>query len=165
MGKENSFDISSAVEIQEVKNAVHQALLEIRQRFDFKGSKSDIKLEEKDTKITLISDDEYKLKSVIDILQSKLVKRQVSLKSLIYGKVEPASGGMVRQEITIQQGIPMEKAREIVKIIKDTKLKVQVQIQNDQVRVSGKNKDDLQNVMHILRGKDLGIDLQFVNYR
>jgi len=139
--------------------------MEIRQRFDFKGSKSDIKLEEKDKKIVLISDDEYKIKSVIDILQTKLVKRGVSLKALKYDKVEPATGGTVRQVITLQQGIPVEKAKEIVKIIKDTKLKVQAQIQNDQVRVAGKSRDDLQSVISLLRGKDLGIDLQFINYR
>lgn len=165
MSKENSFDIVSVIEIQEVVNAVNQAMMEIRQRFDFKGSKSDIKLEEKDKKIVLISDDEHKMKSVTDILQSKLIKRGVSLKSLIYGKVEPAAGGTVRQVITLQQGIPVEKAKEIVKVIKDTKLKIQSQIQNDQIRVFGKSKDDLQSIMGLLRGKDLGIDLQFINYR
>ena len=165
MSKENSFDIVSVIEMQEVVNAVNQAMMEIRQRFDFKGSKSDIKLEEKDKKIVLISDDEYKIKSVIDILQSKLVKRAVSLKALKYDKVEPATGGTVRQVITLQQGIPVEKAKEIVKIIKDTKLKVQAQIQSDQVRVAGKSRDDLQSVISLLRGKDLGIDLQFINYR
>lgn len=165
MSKESSFDIVSIVEIPEVINAINQAMMEIKQRFDFKGSKSDIKLEEKDKKIVLLSDDEHKLKSVIDILQTKLVKRSVSLKALKYDKVEPATGGTVRQVITLQQGIPVEKAKEIVKIIKDTKLKVQAQIQGEQVRVSGKNRDDLQSVISLLRGKDMGIDLQFVNYR
>jgi uncharacterized protein YajQ (UPF0234 family) len=165
MAKDNSFDIVSVVNMPEVVNAINQAMMEIKQRFDFKGSKSDIKLEEKDKKIVLLSDDEYKLKSVIDILQSKLVKRGVSLKALVYGKVEPASGGAARQEITLQHGIPTEKAKDIVKLIKDTKLKVQAQIQGEQVRVSGKNKDDLQSVISLLRGKDMGIDLQFVNYR
>lgn len=165
MSKESSFDIVSIVEIPEVINAINQAMMEIKQRFDFKGSKSDIKLEEKDKKIVLLSDDEHKLKSVIDILQTKLVKRGVSLKALKYDKVEPATGGTVRQVITLQQGIPVEKAKEIVKIIKDTKLKVQAQIQGEQVRVSGKNRDDLQSVIGLLRGKDMGIDLQFVNYR
>lgn len=165
MSKESSFDIVSIVEIPEVINAINQAMMEIKQRFDFKGSKSDIKLEEKDKKIVLLSDDEHKLKSVIDILQTKLVKRGVSLKALKYDKVEPATGGTVRQVITLQQGIPVEKAKEIVKIIKDTKLKVQAQIQGEQVRVSGKNRDDLQSVISLLRGKDMGIDLQFVNYR
>ena len=165
MSKESSFDIVSIVEIHEVINAIIQAMMEIKQRFDFKGSKSDIKLEEKDKKIVLLSDDEHKLKSVIDILQTKLVKRGVSLKALKYDKVEPATGGTVRQVITLQQGIPVEKAKEIVKIIKDTKLKVQAQIQGEQVRVAGKNKDDLQSVISLLRGKNMGIDLQFVNYR
>ncbi|HAP67639.1 MAG TPA: YajQ family cyclic di-GMP-binding protein [Nitrospinae bacterium] len=165
MSKESSFDIVSIVEIPEVINAINQAMMEIKQRFDFKGSKSDIKLEEKDKKIVLLSDDEHKLKSVIDILQTKLVKRGVSLKALKYDKVEPATGGTVRQVITLQQGIPVEKAKEIVKIIKDTKLKVQAQIQGEQVRVAGKNKDDLQSVISLLRGKNMGIDLQFVNYR
>ncbi|MBI3600649.1 MAG: YajQ family cyclic di-GMP-binding protein [Nitrospinae bacterium] len=165
MAKDNSFDIVSVVEMPEVVNAINQAMMEIKQRFDFKGSKSNIKLEEKDKKIVIVSDDEYKLKSVIDILQSKLVKRGVSLKALIYDKVEPATGGAVRQVITLQNGIPAEKAKEIVKIIKDAKLKVQAQIQGEQVRVSGKNKDDLQGVIALLRGKDMGIDLQFVNYR
>ena len=165
MSKESSFDIVSIVEIPEVINAINQAMMEIKQRFDFKGSKSDIKLEEKDKKIVLLSDDEYKLKSVIDILQTKLVKRGVSLKALKYDKVEPATGGTVRQVITLQQGIPVEKAKEIVKLIKDTKLKVQAQIQGEQVRVAGKSRDDLQGVIALLRGKDMGIDLQFVNYR
>lgn len=165
MSKDNSFDIVSVVKMPEVVNAINQAMMEIKQRFDFKGSKSDIKLEEKDKKIVIVSDDEYKLKSVIDILQSKLVKRGVSLKALVYGKVEPASGGAARQEITLQHGIPTEKAKEIVKLIKDTKLKVQAQIQGEQVRVSGKNKDDLQSIIGFLRGKDMGLDLQFVNYR
>ena len=165
MSKESSFDIVSIVEIPEVINAINQAMMEIKQRFDFKGSKSDIKLEEKDKKIVLLSDDEHKLKSVIDILQTKLVKRGVSLKALKYDKVEPATGGTVRQVITLQQGIPVEKAKEIVKIIKDTKLKVQAQIHGEQVRVAGKNKDDLQSVISLLRGKNMGIDLQFVNYR
>ncbi|OGW05664.1 MAG: YajQ family cyclic di-GMP-binding protein [Nitrospinae bacterium RIFCSPLOWO2_01_FULL_39_10] len=165
MSKESSFDIVSIVEIPEVINAINQAMMEIKQRFDFKGSKSDIKLEEKDKKIVLLSDDEHKLKSVIDILQTKLVKRGVSLKALKYDKVEPATGGTVRQVITLQQGIPVEKAKEIVKIIKDTKLKVQAQIQGEQVRVAGKSRDDLQGVIALLRGKDMGIDLQFVNYR
>ena len=165
MSKESSFDIVSIVEIPEVINAINQAMMEIKQRFDFKGSKSDIKLEEKDKKIVLLSDDEHKLKSVIDILQTKLVKRGVSLKALKYDKVEPATGGTVRQVITLQQGIPVEKAKEIKKIIKDTKLKVQAQIQGEQVRVAGKSRDDLQGVIALLRGKDMGIDLQFVNYR
>ncbi len=158
-----SFDIVSKVDMQEVDNAVNQARKEISQRYDFKGSKSEINLE-KDG-ITVLGDDEYKLKAVIDILQSKLVKRGISLKSLEYGKVEQASGGMARQVIGIRQGIPTEKGKEINKIIKGTKLKVQSQLQGDQIRVSGKKIDDLQEVIRILKEKDLGLDLQFVNMR
>lgn len=163
MSKENSFDIVCKVELQEVDNAVNQTLKEISQRFDLKGSKNEIRRE--DYALVLSSADEYKLKSVIDILQSKLVKRQIPLKALSYGKVEPALGGTVRQKIELQQGIPMEKAREIVKVIKQTKIKVQAQIQEDQVRVSGKNKDDLQAVINTLKDTDWDIELQFTNYR
>ncbi|OGW60781.1 MAG: YajQ family cyclic di-GMP-binding protein, partial [Nitrospirae bacterium RIFCSPLOW2_12_42_9] len=141
------------------------ALKELGQRFDFKGSKSEILLDEKNKEISVGSDDEYKLKSVLDILQSKLVKRGISLKALTYGKIEPALSGTVRQKISLQQGIPSEKAKEIVRVIKDLKLKVQSQIQGDQVRVTGKNKDDLQAVIKHLREKDFGIDMQFTNYR
>lgn len=165
MAAEHSFDIVSKVDLQEVSNAVQQAMKEISQRFDFKGSKSNIDLDKVNNQITLIGDDEYKLKAVTDILQSKLVKRGVSLKALSYGKIEPASGGTVRQVITLQQGIPTEKAKEIVKIIKDTKIKVQAQIQQDQVRVVGKNIDDLQAVIKLLKEKDLGIHMECVNYR
>ena len=164
MAETNSFDIVSKIDIQEVKNAVDQTTKEIRQRFDLKGTKSDIRLEE-EKEIIVASDDEYKLKAVIDILQSKLVKRGVSLKALVYEKLEKALGGTVRQKITLQQGISSEKAKEVTKEIRDAKLKVQAQIQGDQVRVSGKNKDDLQSVINLLRSKDFGIDLQFVNYR
>ncbi|MDA8099096.1 MAG: YajQ family cyclic di-GMP-binding protein [Nitrospiraceae bacterium] len=163
MAAENSFDIVSKIEMTEVTNAVTQATKEISQRFDFKGSKSNI-TEEKDA-LVVISDDEYKLKSVVDILQGKLVKRGVPIKNLTYGKVEPALGGMVRQRITLQQGIPTDKAKEIVKTIKDAKMKVQASIQSDQVRVSGKNRDDLQAVIALLKGKEFGIELQFTNYR
>ncbi len=165
MADEHSFDIVSKVDLQEVSNAVQQAMKEIGQRFDFKGSKSNIDLDKGKNEITLIGDDEFKLKAVTDILQSKLVKRGVSLKALNYGKVEPASGGTVRQVITLQQGIPSEKAKEIVKIIKDTKLKVQSQIQQDQVRVVAKKIDDLQSLIKLLKEKDLGIHMEFVNYR
>ena len=165
MAAESSFDIVSKIDLQEVKNAVDQALKELRQRFDFKGSKSEILLDEKNKEISVGSDDEYKLKSVLDILQSKLVKRGISLKALTYGKIEPALSGTVRQKISLQQGIPSEKAKEIVRVIKDLKLKVQSQIQGDQVRVTGKNKDDLQAVIKHLREKDFGIDMQFTNYR
>ena len=163
MAAENSFDIVSKIEMTEVTNAVTQATKEISQRFDFKGSKSAI-TQEKDG-LVIVSDDEYKLKSVVDILQGKLVKRGVPVKNLTYGKMEPAQGGTVRQRITLQQGIPTDKAKEIVKAIKDAKLKVQASIQADQVRVSGKSRDDLQAVIALLKGKEFGIELQFPNYR
>ncbi len=165
MGSDNSFDIVSKIEMQEIKNAIDQALKEVSQRFDFKGSKSDVTLEEKNNEIIVSSDDEYKLKSLIDILQAKLVKRGISLKALTYGKIESALGSTVRQSIMLQQGISSEKAKEIVKAIKETRLKVQAQIQGDQLRVSGKNRDDLQSVIKLLRDSDFGIDMQFVNYR
>jgi uncharacterized protein YajQ (UPF0234 family) len=165
MADEHSFDIVSRVDMQEVLNAVNQAQKEISQRFDFKGSKSSIELNREKGEITLVSDDEHKLKSVIDILQSKLIKRQVSLKSLVYGRLEQASGGTVRQIVALQQGIPLEKAKEMVKLIKDSKLKVQAEIQKDQLRVRAKKIDDLQAVMGILKEKVLDIHMEFVNYR
>ncbi|MBI4698340.1 MAG: YajQ family cyclic di-GMP-binding protein [Nitrospirae bacterium] len=165
MADEHSFDIVSKVDMQEVVNAVQQAMKEISQRFDFKGSKSNIELVKDKNEINLISDDEYKLKSVVDILQGKLVKRKVSLKSLSYGKVESALSGTVKQVVTLQQGIVSEKAKEIVKVIKDTKLKVQSEIQKDQVRVKAKKIDDLQAAIKFLREKDFGIYIEFVNYR
>lgn len=165
MADEHSFDIVSKVDIQEVLNAVQQAMKEISQRFDFKDSKSNIELNKDKNEIVIISDDEYKLKSVIDIFQGKLVKRRVSLKSLVYGKIEPAVSGTVKQVITLQQGIPTEKAKEIVKIIKDTKLKIQAEIQKDQVRVRAKKIDDLQSIISLLKEKDLGIHMEFANYR
>jgi uncharacterized protein YajQ (UPF0234 family) len=165
MAEEHSFDITCDIDMQEVLNAVNQAEKEISQRFDFKGSKSTIELDKGKGIIMLTSDDELKLKSVIDILQSKLVKRSVSLKALSYGKVEQAAGNTVRQVITLQQGIPQEKAKEMVKIIKDTKLKVNAEIQKDQVRVRGKKLDDLQTIIAKLKEKDFGIHLQFTNYR
>ena len=161
---DNSFDIVSKVDMQEVSNAIQQALKEIHQRFDLKDSKSNIDLEGKDAMI-LTSADEYKLKAVTDILGTKLVKRGVPLKALNYEKIEPAAGSTVRQKVTMQQGIPIEKARDIVKAIKDSKKKVQASIQGDFVRVSGKDRDTLQEVMAILRQKDFGIDMQFTNYR
>jgi len=163
MAASNSFDVVSEVNMMEASNAVQQAMKEIRQRFDFKGSVSDITLEE-DT-ITLHSDDESRLKAVIDVLTTKLVKRSVSLKSLQYGKIEPAAKGTVRQVVTVQRGIPTEKAKEIVKFIKGTGIRVQATIQENQVRVSGKNRDDLQAVIASLKGQDFGLDLQFTNYR
>jgi cyclic-di-GMP-binding protein len=161
---ENSFDIVSKVELQEVTNAIQQALKEVHTRYDLKDSKSSIELEGKEA-IVLSSADEYKLKAVNDVFQGKLVKRGVPLKALTYGKIEDAAGSTVRQRITMQQGIPAEKAREIVKAIKDTKKKVQAAIQGDLVRVSGKDRDTLQEIMAVLRGRDFGIDMQFTNYR
>ena len=158
-----SFDIVSKVDMQEVDNAVNQTVKEIAQRYDFKGSKSEI-TQEKDT-VKLLSEDDFRLKAIIDILQSKFIKRGISIKALQYGKVENASGGRVRQVINIQQGISKEKGKEINNVIKETKLKVQSQIQDDQVRVTGKNIDDLQEIIQLLKGKDLGIELQFVNFR
>ena len=162
---DNTFDVVSKVEMPEVLNSVQQTLKEVHQRFDLKDSKSNIELNEKDNKITLSSQDEFKLKAVIDILESKLVKRKVPLKALAYGPILPAAGSTVRQEITLQQGIPTEKAREIVKTIKDSKLKVQASIQGDFVRVAGRDRDILQNVIKLLRESDFGIDMQFTNYR
>ena len=164
MAQQNTFDIVSQIEHPEVVNAVNQALKEVQTRFDFKGSKSNIELEGQEA-IILTSDDDYKLNSLNDILQSKFVKRGVPLKGLTYGKVESALGGTVRQRITLQQGIPQDKAKEIVKHIKDTKLKVQASIQGDLVRVAGRDRDILQEVMTALRARDFGIDMQFTNYR
>ena len=161
---ENSFDIVSKVDLQEVSNAIQNALKEIHTRFDLKDSKSDVKIEGKDALI-LSSADEYKLKAVTDILQSKLIKRGVPIKALVYGTIEPATNSSVRQKVTLQQGIPMEKAKEIVKVIKDSKKKVQAAIQGDTVRVSGKDRDSLQEIIALLRGRDFGIDMQFTNYR
>ena len=164
MAKDNTFDIVSEVELQEVDNAVNQTVKEISQRFDFRGSKSAIELVEED-QIKIISDDEYKLKSIIDILQTKMVRRGISLKFLEYGKIEPAAGATVRQLVTIKKGISTEKAKEVVAYIKELKLKVQAQIQDDQVRVSGKERDDLQKVMQALKDKDFGLELQYKNFR
>jgi cyclic-di-GMP-binding protein len=162
---ENTFDIVSKIDLNEVSNAIQQAVKEIQTRYDLKDSKSSIELNEKDKKILLASADDYKLKAVNEILSQKLVKRNVPLKGLQYGTVTPASHGSVRQEITLQQGIPIEKARDVVKAIKDSKLKVQASIQGDLVRVSGKDRDMLQQVIALLKGKDFGIDMQFTNYR
>ncbi len=165
MAQDNSFDIVSKVDIQEVRNAIDQALKEIKQRFDLKDSHSEITLTEGDKEIQLASAAEYKLEAVKEILGQKLVKRGVSLKNLTYGKIEPAAGQSVRQKVTLQQGIPGEKAKEIVRIVKDSKKKVQASIQGDTVRISGKDRDDLQGIIALLRAKDLGVDLQFTNYR
>jgi cyclic-di-GMP-binding protein len=162
---DNSFDIASTIDINEVRNAVQQASKEIQTRYDLKDSKSSVDLNEKDNKILLASSDEFKLKAVTEILGQKLVKRNVPLKGLQYSEITPASHSSVRQEITLQQGISTEKAKEITKLIKDSKLKVQASIQGDVVRVSGKDRDILQQVITLLRGKDFGIDMQFTNYR
>lgn len=161
---ENSFDIVSKIDLQEVNNAMQQALKEVHTRFDLKDSKSSISLEGTEA-IVLASADEYKLKAVNDVFQGKLVKRGVPLKGLTYGTVEPAAGGTVRQRITMQQGIPVEKAREIVRKIKDSKKKAQASIQGDLVRVSSKDRDTLQEIIALLRNSDFGIDMQFTNYR
>jgi uncharacterized protein YajQ (UPF0234 family) len=165
MPEQNSFDVVSKVDMQEVKNAVDQSLKEIHQRFDFKGTKTDLTLKEKEGELVIISDDEYKLKSVVDIVKAKLIKRSVSVKAFTFGSVEPALGGTVRQVAKIQSGLSTEKAKEIVKEIKEGKFKVQAQIQGDQVRVLSKSRDDLQLVIGFLKGKDFGVDLQFSNYR
>jgi uncharacterized protein YajQ (UPF0234 family) len=163
MPQDFSFDIVSKTEMQEVSNAIQQAQKELAQRFDFKGSKSSIELTAEE--IVLVSDDEGKLRSVKDILESKLVKRGVSLKALDYAALEQAAGGTVRQKAKIVQGIEIEKAKAIVKAIKEAKLKVQASIQSDQVRVTGRAKDDLQKAMALVKGHDYGIPLQFTNYR
>jgi uncharacterized protein YajQ (UPF0234 family) len=163
MAQEFSFDIVSKTEMQEVTNAIQQAQKELAQRFDFKGSKSSIELTAEE--IVLVSDDEGKLRSVKDILETKLVKRGVSLKAVDYAALEQAAGGTVRQKAKIVQGIEIEKAKAIVKAIKEAKLKVQASIQSDQVRVTGRAKDDLQKAMTIVKGHDYGIPLQFTNYR
>jgi uncharacterized protein YajQ (UPF0234 family) len=163
VAKDASFDIVSEVNEQEVDNAVNQAAKEILTRFDFKGSKSDIKFDGK--VINLISDDEFKLASLVDVLKTKCVKRDISLKSLKFGKIESASGGTVRQVVDLQQGIEQDVSKQITKLIKDSKIKVQVTIQGDQVRVSGKDRDDLQAVIQLLKGEEFPIPLQFSNYR
>lgn len=163
MAAENSFDIACKVDMQEVANAINQATREIETRYDLKGSKNEIKQEKMD--LLLASGDEMKLKAVLDILQSKLHRRGIDLKALTIGDPESAAGGTLKQKITLQDGIPIEKAKEIVRLIKDSKIKVQVSIQEKQVRVSGKNRDDLQAVIALVKGKDLGVALQFTNYR
>jgi cyclic-di-GMP-binding protein len=163
MAAENSFDVACKIDMQEVTNALDQARREISTRYDLKGSKCEVTLEKTD--ITVLAPDDMKIKALVDILQSRLHKRGVPLKALTYGDVEQAAGGALRQKISLQQGIPIERAREIVRLIKDTKIRVQASIQEDQVRVSGKNRDDLQKIIAMLREKDLGIALQFTNYR
>jgi hypothetical protein len=164
MATDCSFDVVSKVEIAEVKNAVDQAMKEIGQRYDFKGSVSKIELKE-DSQLVLTSDDEIKLKAVVDVLQTKLHKRGVSIRSMEFGKIEPAAKGTVRQEVKINQGIPVEKSKKLVAVQKDAKIKVQAAIQGDQLRVSGKDKDALQDAIALLKKNDQGLDLQFTNYR
>jgi uncharacterized protein YajQ (UPF0234 family) len=163
MAQQNSFDIVSQVDRAEVTNALQQTIKEVRQRFDFKGSTATVVLEKDE--LILSAEDETKLRNMNDILQQKLVRRGVPLKALSYGTVDPAAGGTVRQHAQIQQGIPQEKAKEVVKFIKDSKAKVQASIQGDVVRVSGKDRDTLQDIIAKLKGKDFGIDMQFSNYR
>jgi uncharacterized protein YajQ (UPF0234 family) len=162
---DNSFDVVSIVDMPEVLNAVQQAKKEIQTRFDLKNSKSEIELNEKDKKVIVHSVDDFKVKSVVDVLQQKIAKRKVPLKNFTYGPIQPAAGSTARQEITIQSGIPIEKCRDIVKAIKDSKIKVQASIQGDLVRVSGKSRDLLQEAIQLLRQSDFGIELQFTNYR
>ena len=159
-----SFDIVVSTDIQEVDNAVNQAQKELAQRYDFRGSKSKIEWDKKG-EISVLGDDEFKLKAVVDIVQSKLVKRGVSIKNLVYSSVESAFEGTMRQKITIQSGIPSEKAKEINKLIKEAKIKVQPQIQEEQIRVSGKNRDDLQQAIALVKNSDFGLDFQFTNFR
>lgn len=163
MAQQNSFDIVSQVDRAEVMNALNQTMKEVRQRFDFKGSRAEVTLEEKE--LVLAAEDDTKLRNMNDILQQKLVRRGVPLKALNYGSVEPAAGGTVRQRAQIQQGIPQEKAKDIVKTIKDSKAKVQASVQGDVVRVTGRDRDTLQQVIAALKAKDFGIDMQFTNYR
>lgn len=163
MAKENSFDIVSKTDYAELANALNQTTKEISQRFDFKGSKAKVELQDKD--LMLSAEDDTRLRNMNDILQGKILKRGISLKALDYQKVEPAAGGTVRQVVKVQQGIPIEKAKQVVKFIKDAKFKVQASIQGETVRVSGKDRDTLQEVMAKLKGNDFGIDMQFDNYR
>ncbi|MGE5653254.1 MAG: YajQ family cyclic di-GMP-binding protein [Bacillota bacterium] len=163
MASDCSFDVVSEVDLQEVDNAVNQTRKELSQRYDFKGSKAEITMENEEIK--LLADNEFQLRSLVDILQSKAFKRGIALRAFDYGKIEPASGGLVRQVVKIQRGISKEKGRDVVNAVKELKLKIQAQIMDDQVRVSGKNKDDLQKVIQTLKGRDFGIELQFVNFR
>ena len=162
---DNTFDVVSKIDLAEVNNAIQQTNKELLTRYDLKNSKSTIELNEKEHKITVASMDEFKLKSVVEILEQKMAKRGVPLKGLTFGNMIPSAGSSVKQDISLQQGIPIEKARDMVKLIKDSKKKVQASIQGDLVRVAGKDRDTLQEVMALLRGQDFGIDMQFTNYR
>lgn len=163
MAQQNSFDIVSQVDHAEVANSINQTLKEVRQRFDFKGSQANVVLEKDE--LVLSAEDETKLRNMNDILQQKLVRRGVPLKALSYGNIENAAGGTIRQRAQIQQGIPQEKAKDVVKFIKDSKAKVQASIQGDIIRVTGKDRDTLQDVIAKLKAKDFGIHMQFTNYR
>ncbi|HKV38926.1 MAG TPA: YajQ family cyclic di-GMP-binding protein [Blastocatellia bacterium] len=165
MAQQNTFDVVSKVEMGEVKNAIDQAMKEIRQRYDFKNTNSDIALDEKEFKIVLSTASDFTLRQMNDVLQQRIVRRGISLKALSYGNVEPAAKDSVRQTITLQQGIPTEKARDIVKFVKESKLKVQASINGDFVRISGKDRDTLQQVIAALKEHDFGIDMQYTNYR
>ena len=165
MADEHSFDIVCKIDLQEMDNAVNQATKEVSQRFDFKGSKSKVELDKTKGTLTLTTEDDFRLRSLDDVLQTKMVKRGISLKALTYGKVEQAAGDTVRQVVTLQQGIPQEKAKEIVKLIKAEKFKVNASIQQDQVRVTSKDKDMLQTVIARLKAEDFGIHIEFTNYR
>jgi len=162
---DNSFDVVSEIAMPEVNNAIQQAMKEIITRFDLKDSKSNIELNEKDKKLILSSADDYKLKAITEILQNKMVKRGVPLKNFTYGVVQPSSGSSVRQEVTLQVGIPIEKAKDVVKKVKDSKLKVQASIQGEVVRIAGKDRDTLQQAMALIKGSDFGIEIQFTNFR
>jgi len=165
MAADSSFDVVSKVDIQEVKNAIDQATKEVNARFDLKNSKSTITLEGNNESVQLASQDEYTIKAVTDILQAKFVKRGVSLKNLDFEKIEPAANSSVRQKIKLKQGVNSDAAKKIVAAIKDAKVKANASIQGDTVRVSSKDRDTLQSVIALLRGKDFGVDLQFTNYR
>ena len=164
MAKEPSFDVVSEVDMQEVNNAINQTVKEITQRFDFKGTKSTVEIEN-GSAIKIVTEDDTRMRNIVDILQSKFIKRGVAIKNLEYGKVEPAAGGMVRQSIKVKQGIDADVAKKITKDIKNMKVKVQATLQDDQIRVSGKKIDDLQAVIAFLRGQDYGVELQFSNFR
>jgi cyclic-di-GMP-binding protein len=165
MAQQNSFDIVSEIDMQEVDNALNQARKEIAQRYDFKDSKTAIDFNEKEKEVTVSSEDDFRLKAVVDVLQNKFVKRNIHLKSLKYGAVEPATGGTVRQKISLQVGIDKENAKKLVQVIKDTKVKVQAQIMDEQVRVSAKSRDDLQSIIAALKSVEFPLPLQFTNYR
>jgi hypothetical protein len=166
MAQQNSFDVSTGADLQEVDNAVNQAMKEVQTRYDFKGTKCSIAFDRAKGVLDLEADDDYKLKAMVDVLQGKLVKRSVPLKNMKYGEVQPASGGRIRQQVTLQQGIPTDTAKDIVKAVKAQGFKkVQVAIQGDELRVSSASKDDLQNVIQFLKAQDFGVELKFGNYR